>query len=85
MAVKKKGQIDMGKSSYKEEDWAAWRWCIRNEIMIAPKAKTSSDWYVTITNKGRTNESPLSYEKTVIWEKIFEYCRYYYEKHKHRK
>lgn len=85
MAVKKKGQIDMGKSSYNEEDWAAWRWCIRNEIMIAPKAKTSSSWYVTITNKSRTNESPESYEKTVIWGKIFEYCRYYYEKHKHRK
>jgi len=82
MAVKKKGQIDMGKISYNKEDWAAWRWCIRNEIIIAPKAKTSSSWYVTITNKGRTNESPLSYEKTVIWEKIFEYCRYYHCKRK---
>ena len=75
----------MGESGYNKDDWEAWRWCIRNEIAIAPRAKTSSDWYVTITNKGRTNESPLTYEKTEIWEKIFEYCRYYYEKHKHRK
>ena len=43
---------------------------------------SNTKWYVTITNQGRTNESPEAYEKTVIWQKIFEYCRYYFDKRK---
>jgi hypothetical protein len=81
----KKNVIDMGKTGYNKEDWEALHWCIRNEIRIAPKAKNSSSWYIDITNKGPTYTSPIAYEKTEIWEKIFEYCKYYYEKNKHTK
>ena len=38
-----------------------------------------------IRNKGVTNTTPVTYGKNDIWIKIFEYCKYYYEKHKHRK
>ena len=79
---KKSGQIDMGTTGYNKDDWEAWEWCIRNKIAIAPKAMSNTKWYVTITNQGRTNESPEAYEKTVIWKKIFEYCRYYFDKRK---
>tara|TARA_R100000935_G_scaffold33328_1_gene53830 strand:+ start:86 stop:349 length:264 start_codon:yes stop_codon:yes gene_type:complete len=79
---KRKGSIDMGITGYDSKDWEAYRWCVNNGIAIAPKAKSTTEWYVVITNKGSTNQSPESYEKTVIWQKIFEYCKYYYEKHR---
>ena len=79
---KRKGSIDMGTTGYDSKDWEAYRWCVTNGIAIAPKAKSTTEWYVVIKNKGSTNQSPESYEKTVIWQKIFEYCKYYYEKHR---
>ena len=79
---KRKGAIDMGTTGYDSEDWEAYRWCVTNNIAISPKAKTTTEWNITITNKGRTHTSPESYEKTIIWQKCFEYCRYYYDKHR---
>ena len=38
-----------------------------------------------IKNKDKVNTSPETYGQTEIWIKIFEYCNYYYEKHKHTK
>jgi hypothetical protein len=72
---------------YNEKDWEAYRWCIRNNIAIGPKAKSNTRWYVTITKTDGqpTVQSPETYGKTIIWQKIFEYCKYYYEKNKHRK
>jgi hypothetical protein len=84
MGVKKK-PCDMGKSPFDEPLWVALRWCIKNDILISAKAKNDTAWYVVIKNKGKTNTSPDTYGKTEIWTKIFEYCKYYYEKHKHTK
>jgi hypothetical protein len=78
--AKKKG-IDMGDPGYNQKDWEALRWCIRNNIFIAPKAKSSNEWYVDITNKGVTNTTPITYGKNEIWKKMFEYCRFYFNKH----
>jgi hypothetical protein len=78
----KKGIVDMGVPGYNKKDWEAYHWCVRNNIAIAPKAKSVNEWYVVITNKDTTNQSPETYEKTVIWQKIFEYCKYYYEKYR---
>ena len=79
---KKRGGIDMGDVSYNEKDWEAFRWCIKNNIAIAPKAKSASAWHVTIRiGDGKTNASPETYGKTIIWQKCFEYCKYYYNKH----
>ena len=84
MGAKKKA-INMGDPGYNQEDWDAWRWCVRNNICIAPKAKSSNEWYVDITNKGVTNTTPVTYGGKEIWIKIFEYCKYYAQKYKHRK
>jgi len=80
MGVKKK-PCDMGKTGFNEEDWEAYRWCIRNDIAISPVAKNDTAWYISIGSKGKTNQSPETYGKTIIWEKIFEYCKYYFKKH----
>jgi|TARA_R110000822_G_scaffold84302_5_gene197964 hypothetical protein len=84
-STKRKGAVDMGNTGYDKNDWEAYRWCIRNNIAIGAKAKANNAWYINITNNGSTYTSPESYGKTIIWKKIFEYCRYYYEKNKHRK
>jgi len=81
MGVAKKKCV-MGTSPFSETLWEAQRWCIRNDIAIAPKAKNDTAWYVVIKNKGKTNTSPDTYGKTEIWTKIFEYYKYYYDKHR---
>jgi hypothetical protein len=76
----KKAKIDMGNPGYEVEDWNAYHWCINNNIYIAPYAKSYIKWYIDITNNGKTYRDPEAYGKTEIWIKIFEYCKYYYNK-----
>ena len=78
----KKSQVNMGTTTMDPKLWEAYRWCVRNNIAISPKAKSSTAWYVDIKNKGKTHTSPETYGKTEIWEKIFEYCKFYYDKHR---
>ena len=78
----KKGQVNMGTTTLDPKLWKAYRWCVRNNIAISPKAKSTTAWYVDIKNKGKTHTSPETYGKTEIWEKIFEYCKFYYDKHR---
>ena len=78
----KKGQVNMGTTTMDPKLWEAYRWCVRNNIAISPKAKSPTTWYVDIKNKGKTHTSPETYGKTEIWEKIFEYCKFYYDKHR---
>ena len=78
----KKGQVNMGTTPMNPKLWEAYRWCVRNNIAISPKAKSSTAWYVDIKNKGKTHTSPETYGKTEIWKKIFEYCKFYYDKHR---
>ena len=78
----KKGQVNMGTTTMDPKLWKAYRWCVRNNIAISPKAKSTTAWYVDIKNKGKTHTSPETYGRTEIWEKIFEYCKFYYDKHR---
>ena len=74
-------KVNMGAYNTTEQDLKAYRWCVRNKIYIAPKAITEARWSITIENNGKTYEDPNHYIKGLIWEKIYEYYRYYYEKH----
>jgi hypothetical protein len=78
--AKSKG-VNMGDYLATPGEWEAYRWCIRNAIYIAPKALTEARWTITITNKGITNQDPESYTKVVIWETVFKYYKYYYDKY----
>ena len=80
MAKKKVG--DMGEYLASPEQWEAYRWCIRNAIHVSPKALTDARWTITITNKGITNQDPESYTRVIIWETVFKYYKYYYDKYK---
>ena len=79
--AKKKSEWDMGTYETTELDHKAIDWCIKNDIKIAPFAKQAGAWYIDITINGKTTRSPHVYIKDVIWEKIYEYYRYYYEKY----
>ena len=72
----------MGKSPLKESLWEAQRWCIKEGIHIAPRAKNDTAWYVVIKNKDKVNATPDTFGKTEIWLKIFEYYKYYYDKYR---
>ncbi len=74
-------KVDMGSYVPSIEDMEAYVWCIRNKIYISPQAVTEGTWTIAITNNGRTHEDPSHYIKGLIWEKIYEYYKYYYEKH----
>jgi hypothetical protein len=78
---KKKGQIDMGNYVAKPREQDAYVWCIHNNIFIAPKAKSSNEWYLTININGKVNTSPMTYEKVEIWKELYKFYLYYYEKY----
>ena len=59
----------MGKVPFDEELWEAQRWCIRNDIAIAPKCKNDTAWYITIKNKDKVNTSPLLMAKQKYGQK----------------
>lgn len=79
--TKSKGSIEMGNYSPKEAERNAMRWCIANKIFISPHAKSTTEWYVNINTNGRNNISPDSYEKIAIWNQVYKFYLYYYNKY----
>jgi hypothetical protein len=78
---KKKETIDMGNYTAKDEETKALLWCINNNIKITPTAVSSKEWYLDIIINGRTNRSPVTYEKIEIWKQLYKFYLYYYNKH----
>ena len=74
-------KVNMGTYNPTIVETEAYIWCIRNKIYIAPKAINETRWSIVITNNGVTHEDPSHYIKGLIWEKIYKYYKYYYEKH----
>ena len=72
----------MGSYIPSKEEREAMVWCIRNNIKISPWAKDTSNWYVSvIINNGKNNVSPETYPRIEIWVKVYEFYKYYYDKH----
>jgi hypothetical protein len=80
MGVTKK-RFDMGVAPHDEESLKAWRWCIRNNIKIYPTCANEKSWWLSIENKGKTHKDPKVYGKNEIWDKLYEYCKYYFNKY----
>lgn len=59
-------------------------WCIKNNIHISPikKSYLESLWYIEIIIKGKKNKSPEAFGPIVVWQKLYEYASYYYDKYK---
>ncbi len=71
----------MGQYMPTSEEQKAYRWCINNKIFISPFATGNASWYIDIEIGGKINRSPDSYGPTVVWEKLYEYYKYYYNKY----
>lgn len=78
----KKKDFDMGFYTYTEEEYEAYKWCIKNNIYISPLAMSSVRWTITITNNGKEFKDPNSYGKVEIWKKLYQYYKYYYDKYR---
>lgn len=60
-----------------------WEWCVRNRIgiFVVPAWDTADMWKIEITMKDKTSFDPAEYKGTEAIIKMYEYCKYYYDKH----
>ena len=70
-----------------EQKW--YRYCVHNNIRISPWGifNDPDNWYININigpyKRGeKQNLSPEPYDRKQIWNKYYEYCKYYYDKRK---
>ena len=76
-----KKRINMGQYQPTFKDFKHMQWCINNGIKISPTAFSTYEWYIDIEIKNKKNRSPRVYHKVEVWEEIFNYYKYYYDKH----
>ena len=68
--------------TYTPSDFKAYQWCISNGIYISPFCKENfAWWYIDIKINNKTNRSPQAFNPRELWETIFKYYKYYYDKH----
>ena len=78
MGVKKKS---VG-YQYSPDEFKAYQWCINNGIYISPFCKENFiSWHIDIEINKKINRSPQVFDPRELWEKIFEYYKYYYNKY----
>ncbi len=73
----------MGKHNPSEEEEAARRWCINNNIKISPSAVypgTPTRWVLVLDRNGKIVNGPDQLAKNEVWIKMYEYYMYYYKK-----
>jgi hypothetical protein len=80
-----KKQSYMGENPYstKPENYKAHMWCFKNNIFITPRETGYKErkWFLEIQLGSKTFTSPESYGPGDIWEKMYEFYRYYYNKY----
>jgi len=79
----KKKQNPMGDYIPSELETKAYVWGIRNNIRIAPRACNSGsnlDWYVELFINGKWTHNGEKYGPVEVWEMVYKYYIYYYEK-----
>lgn len=79
---KLKKESIMGRYYASNDEINAAMWCVKNNIKVSPlkKSYTEDVWYIEITINGKTHKSPGAYGKLVVWEKMYEFYLYYYNK-----
>ena len=68
--------------TYTPSDFKAYQWCVNNGIYISPFCKENfAWWYIDIEINNKKNRSPYVYVKDQIWQEIWKFYKYYYEKY----
>ena len=78
---KNQNVIHYGKYERNEEEFKAYHWCINNGIIIFPECKLTPPWSIEIKIKNKVYKSPDQYHAIEVWEKMYEYYKYYYNKY----
>ena len=78
MGIKKKSNG----YQYDLKEFKAYHWCINNGIYISPFCEENfTSWHIDIEINKKINRSPQTFNPRELWEKIFEYYKYYYNKY----
>jgi len=67
------------------EEMKAVGWCLSNNIFISciPNWKEKGmNWFIDIKINKNTHRDPTKYEDEEVFNKIYEYYKYYYDKHR---
>ena len=67
------------------EEMKAVGWCLSNNISISciPNWKEKGiNWFIDIKINKNVHRDPTTYEDEEVFNKIYEYYKYYYDKHK---
>ena len=66
------------------DQYKAWAWCVNNSISICvlPDWSNSGKWLVEITMNDKVTVDPNTYDGVEALTKMYEYCKYYYDKNK---
>ena len=67
------------------EEMKAVGWCLSNNISISciPNWKEKGiNWFIDIKINKNVHRDPNTYEDEEVFNKIYEYYKYYYDKHK---
>ena len=69
-----------GPHPYTNEDMKRVNWCMNKEIKIAV-IPSGIDWQVEININNKIHLNPKIYKANEAYEKMYEYYKYYYDKH----
>ena len=79
-----KKRIGMGDYQATKEQQEAYNWGIRNNLRISPRAAqrgpNPTTWYVEIFTNGRWVHNKEEYGPGEVWEQVFKYYEYYFNK-----
>ena len=69
-----------GYHSYTREDMKRVGWCLNKDIKIAV-VPSGTRWQVELNLNGKIHLNPEQYDSKEATEKMYEYYKYYYDKH----
>ena len=79
--MKKASGKSPGLHSYTDEDMKRVGWCMNKNIKIAVIPTSGNDWQVELNINNKVHLDPKIYEDKEAMEKMYEYYKYYYDKH----
>jgi|TARA_B110000444_G_C18627588_1_gene495248 hypothetical protein len=86
---KKKPKAPSRKAPYlaqTEDNIKHWSWAMKNGISmcVVPNWSLSDKWNIEITINDRVSKDPVDYKGVEALAKMFEYYKYYYDKHENK-
>ena len=72
-----------GSHPYTNEDMKRVNWCMNKGIKIAV-IPSGIDWQVELNIDDKIHLNPEIYKANEAYEKMYEYYKYYYDKHKRK-